>query len=485
MFAAVFFLLGTNSAVFAQDLDIKITVDSSDPTLIQVEGKFLKESGLQNHNWVFRKTYANTRGLAERIRDLELYDAQGQPIKTKKFAAGEFLAETRSKSFKYSVDLGLTHVDSAAAHVSWIEGSHGLVMLNDLLPQFDDIKLAARIIFELPVGWKVTASEKISNDGAFLVEDTKNAVFLVGNGWRELNSDKALGGVKIFSLGQWQFEDAEIVEMANGLVSEYSRLFKTKAIAGINIFLLPFPKPTPPGRWQAETRGRNITIISASMPFKNQALQRLHEQLRHEIFHLWIPNRLNLIGNYAWFYEGFAVYQALKTGVWLGQIRFEDFLSTLGQAYDLHIRTSSDTPFIAHSGSNSGNDSASVYSKGLLVAFLTDIAILRKSQGREDIAAIFRELPFDTGPKRILADANQLLLQMYSTRTELTPIAENYIKGSSKIDLSEYLNYIGVENRDALPFARLRVKPKLTRREKALLNKLGYTRWRKFIKRPR
>ena len=491
LFAAVFLIIAVNTVLYAREIDMKISVDQSDLTSVRIKGKLLEGNVLPTKNWTFLQSHAGVSGLAERVKNFELFDAKGRKISVKKFAEGEFLATREARSFAYDLDLSASNDQTAFAHVSWIANSNGLLMLNDLLPQFVNKKSSAKISFDLPNGWKVSGSKKHSDhannakDEVFIVKDIDNEVFLIGDQWRAINNKSGLDTVNFYSLGKWQFEDSEAVAMAESISSEYAELFGKKEPDHTNIFLLPFPRQTQTGRWQAETRGKNITIISASMPFKNQALQRLHEQLRHEIFHLWIPNRLNVSGNYAWFYEGFAVYQALKTGVWLGQIRFEDFLSTLGRAYDIHVQSTNDRSFIALAKSPSNIVSASVYSKGMLVAFLTDIAILRKTKGRKDIAAIFRSLPFESESDGDRLNANDVILSKFSGRQELDEIIRKYIKGNSKIDWTHYLKYIGVENKGIFPFVRLEVKPKLTGKEKALLNKLGYNRWRKFIRRPR
>jgi hypothetical protein len=116
--------------------------------------------------------------------------------------------------------------------------------------------------------------------------------------------------------------------------------FGTDAANEIFVNVLKFPQQVGFGQWQAETRGRNITIISSDMAFRTQSLQRLHEQLRHEMFHLWIPNGVNLEGNYDWFYEGFALYASLKMAVAMNRIRFGDFLDTLSRAQAIDARQS-------------------------------------------------------------------------------------------------------------------------------------------------
>src|SRR6185295_3042305 len=141
--------------------------------------------------------------------------------------------------------------------------------------------------------------------------------------------------LKLNISGEWLFSDDEMATMAASIFKEHERVFGAVSVSEFCIGVRRFPIPVVTGNWEAETRGNNITIISSDMPFKSQSLQRLHEQLRHEIFHLWIPNGIRLAGNYDWFYEGFALYVSLKSGVLLNRIRFEDFLDTLARAYTL------------------------------------------------------------------------------------------------------------------------------------------------------
>ncbi len=270
--------------------------------------------------------------------------------------------------------------------------------------------------------------------------------------------------------------------MAQSILSEYDKLFGEIPFEKTQIYLIRFPKEIEFGRWRAETRGGNTVILSSSLPFKNQAVQRLHEQLRHELFHLWIPNSLNLSGDYAWFYEGFAVYQALKTGVWLGQIRFEDFLNTISEAYNIVNRVEQKYSLIEVSKSRWQGASASVYSKGLLVAFLCDVAILEKSKGKRDLENIFLEVYQKNNNSNIKKDANESILQVLNSFDELNFIVEKHIKGTEKIDLANYLTSIGIENVGTNSDAKFKLKGKLRGREKAVLEKLGYNRWREILR---
>ena len=180
-------------------------------------------------------------------------------------------------------------------------------------------------------GWKVVSRK---STGQTPSNGNVKTVFVIGAELR--NKAEARSELNIVTTGQWLFDDAESARIAGEIHSEYSKVFRSGPVKKLQIAMLPFPqKNVQKGTWEAETRGASVTVISADMPFKTQALQRLHEQLRHEIFHFWLPNGVNLTGNYDWFYEGFALYQSLKTGVGLNQTRFEDFLDTLSRAHNI------------------------------------------------------------------------------------------------------------------------------------------------------
>jgi predicted metalloprotease with PDZ domain len=285
--------------------------------------------------------------------------------------------------------------EKALAHISWAMDEQGILMLGDLLPQFvaqDSQPISAKIKFELPKDWKILSSEKRMAENTFFVDNIEKAVFLVGKNWRE--SKVTIGNTTLnFAIGgEWNFTDAEASQMAGEIFEEYRKQFGEIPAEKAQISLVHFPKEIKFGRWEAETRGANLTILSSDMPFKTLSLQRLHEQLRHEIFHFWIPNNLALTGNYDWFYEGFTVYQSLKTAVKANRIRFEDFLDTLSQAYNLDNFQSRKVSLVEGAKNRWNGANSQVYSRGMIVAFLSDVALLRKSKGKRSINDIFRQV---------------------------------------------------------------------------------------------
>jgi predicted metalloprotease with PDZ domain len=264
-------------------------------------------------------------------------------------------------------------------------------------------------------------------------------------------------------------------------LESYKNLFGEFAGEKAQINLVPIKNNS--GRWQAETRGNTLTIISGDMPFEKQSVQRLHEQLRHELFHLWIPNNLALTGNYDWFYEGFTVYQSLRTGLEMNRLSFTDFLETLAQALNLANFQNQQISLVEASKTRKSGANPEVYARGLLAAFLCDVALLQKNKRKRDLLEIFREIYQTHRLPKAAQDGNIAVLRILKTRAELRFVVENYIEGTKKIDWTRDLEILGIEEIRENSAVKLRVKDKLNGRQKDLLDKLGYNNWRKLAER--
>ena len=470
--------------VSAQQIEMNIKVVTSSPAVLRVEGRFLQKRQIQNEkNWSFLRSFAGAENLGERISDLTLTDAQNRAVPVKKLMDGEYLAERDADVWSYQINLKPLPNEKAAAHISWLQDERGLLMTGDLLPQFiaNGQPVSAHIKFELPPEWKISTSEKAVAEKTFSVADIEKAVFLVGKNWREVKTDGGKDALNLAISGEWNFTDAEAAAMAHDIFAEYRRSFGEVSGSKIQILLFRFPKEIKSGRWEADTRGTTTTIFSADMPFKTLSLQRLHEQLRHEIFHLWIPNNLALTGNYDWFYEGFTVYKALKTGVETNQIRFEDFLDTLSQAYNADNFQAPQMSLVAASKNRASGANSRVYSRGMLVAFLCDLALLRESGGKRSVNELFQKLLEKHHLPNQPQDGNTAVLNILKSRAELGAIVQKYVEGTDKINWQTDLESAGIEISDDGFNTKLSVKAKLSRRQKDLLDELGYNNWRKIL----
>ncbi len=476
-FAALIFAEIILSALIiaAQNLQVNVKINPVAPSVAQVSGKLPKPS---DKNWFFLKAVANADNLGGRISNFELFDEQNRAIAAKKLIDGEYLADAEAVSFQYQINLAPAPNAATKAHVSWISGEEqGILMLDDLLPQFYENSLtAARIKFDLPDGWKTISAEKLSGENTFEVKNVAKAVFIVGKNWRETKT----ADLNLVISGEWRFSDAEAVQMAGEIFEKYRKLFGEANGEKANIVLAHLPKDAKFGRWEAETRGRTTTITSADKPFEAQSIQLLHEQLRHELFHFWIPNKLNLTGNYDWFYEGFTVYQALRTGLQMNQIRFEDFLATLGEAYNLDSFQTNKVSLIESSKNRWNGANPQVYARGMIVAFLCDAAILKESRGRRSVENLFQEIYQKHKFPNEKADGNAAILNVLKRDKSLDLVVKKYVEGAEKIDWETDLQTFGIETTMENSFVKLNVKAKLSGRQKDLLDELGYNNWRKI-----
>ena len=461
----------------AQTIEVKVKITESNAF---IAGRFIDAPITQNvTNFSFLKSYAGLETLGGRISDVNLFDKNGQKVNYKKLVDGEFLADGDFDKWNYRVNLSVPKSVTALPHVSWVSDEQGILMLGDLLPESAE-KTSAKITFELLKDWRISGVEKASGENVFEVSDVERAVFYIGKNWRE--KEIAVGDAKLNLImsGEWQVTDDEARQTAGDIIAFYEKLFGARHFEKAQVFLGKFPREVNPGRWEAETRGESVTIFSSEMNFKTQSFQRLHEQLRHELFHLWLPNGVNLSGNYDWFYEGFALYQSLKTAVAMNQISFDDFLDTLGRAFSIDTLQSQRKSLIEASKNRWNGANTQIYARGMLVAFLVDSALLQKSKGKSTLGELLREIYQKHRAPNPPQDGNTAILNILQSHGELQPVIAKYIKGAENIVWQTDLDAIGIESAGTENFAtKLKVKAKLNGRQKDLLDKLGYNNWRK------
>ena len=428
-------------------------------------------------NLSFLKQVIGAPDLGLRISDFAARDRAGKTLQLRRFDSTEFAAETLIGTFSYKVDLSPIRDPRSAAHASWLGDENGLLMLDDLLPQpmASGSRQANIVLTTTETNWKFP---EVSAQGIFRVNDVSRAVFVIGKELRERTDQ-----TDVSIAGTWHFSDAEVGAMADGIFDEYRRIFGGQPMDRPRVVLLPFPQANvASGTWEAETRGSTVLLMSSDTVFKSQSLQRLHEQLRHEMFHLWLPNGVNLTGRYDWFYEGFALYQSLKTAVAMNQIRFDDFLDTLSRAFNIDRIQPVRRSLIAASNARWNGAETQLYARGMAVAFLCDITILRESGGKKSAETVFRQLYSTHKFPASQVDANEAVLKVFSNFPGTESIVSSYIKGDGPIDPDRYLSSAGLENSSGAARISLRAREKPDGRQKALLDKLGYNNWRKLTR---
>lgn len=481
-FVTLALILQIFTRVEAQDVDVRVTIGFAGETA-SIRGAFDQSLGtVDRRHLYFRRSEDGYVNTGTRVSDLALYDENGRKVDSKRLIPGEYLANSDFSEWTYQIDLSPSKIKAAAAHSSWLNTTSGVLMLDDLLPQINSSAKSFSTVLklDLPVGWSAYSIGETSHSGNFAIPDLRDSVIILGRDLRTATFQIESARFRLVFSGRWLFTDDEARDIVKEIFSAYRDLFGTLPDKEFQIAFLKFPSEVVPGQWEAETRGSNIIIISSDMPFRTQSLQRIHEQLRHEIFHFWIPNSVELTGDYAWFYEGAALYESLKMAVFLNRIRFEDFLDTLSRAYTLDEGERPRRPLITPGLSyrSSGYSLTRNYARGILVAFLSDVALIRASKGKRNLESVLRTLYAEHRRNLVPIDGNTAVISALG----LGDITERFVLGSDKIDWENTLGEIGLVQQAKGREIVLSVSPKLTGGQKAILNKLGYNSWRKIIK---
>jgi len=459
----------------AQSLTARITIVSLSPARLKVEG----ERARGTKAWSFRNAYGSLLGLGERIENLSLKNASGANVVVRKLASGEYESESEAKRFSYEVNLSAPSVPTDLAHASWLAGERGFLMLGDLLPLVSDQgrNVSASIVgLDTPSGWTVATTETRRADGLFEVNKLEDAVLFVGQNLRKRNRTVGALNFTIAITGDWSFTDENVLSMAADILKEHATAVGGAMPKRAMLMLSPFPQKLGAERWAAETRGETVMILSGQSPSKVAALAQLSVPLTHELFHLWVPNALALDGEYDWFYEGFTLYQALRVGVKLQYLTFQDYLNALGRAFEIYQSVNDRDHFSLIEASKrrwSGAGSL-VYQKSLMVAFLYDLTLRQISGGKRTLDDVYRSLFRYNTDGAARSDGNAAVLAALKSQDGMQDFTRRYIERASAIDLSTAIAPFGLTTQSLGAHTIVRVAGSLTRSQRDLLRKLGY-----------
>ena len=455
---------------YGQTLDVRIKVLSASPPRVRVEGK--RDGG--STAWSVRNFYGSAAGLAERVEKFELFDEGGAVVNVKKLAPGEFSAGRPASRFSYEMKLEPPAFVSDSSHVSWLTADGGLLMLADLLP----LPLAnAKVELTLPDGWKVATNEEARAGGAYVVGDAERAVFAVGRDLRERRGRSGGTSFTLATAGEWAFSDGDAADSAEEILKLHQETLGGAALKRALVVLVPLPQNSAAGSlWSAETRGATVVLVSGRLPSKLAARAQLDGALTHELFHLWVPNGLALGGEYGWFYEGFTNYVALRAGMRRGQLTFADYLNTLGRAYDSYrsARGTKEVSLLEASQRRWAGNAALVYHKGLLVAFLYDLTLMRRTNGKSSLDVVYKELYRRYGRGERREDGDRAVAEILGVTGGMRDFVTRYVEGAEEILLPTLLNPLGLEVKPGGARTHVGVADSLEAAQRELLGKLGY-----------
>jgi predicted metalloprotease with PDZ domain len=434
--------LAASAGIQAQTLKLRIAVASTSPARIRINAEFPEPTDVIS----FPNAYGGVLGLAERIENVEARAAGGEVVAVRKLGPGEFQSSEKFNRTSYEVNLSTPTPPAQGSHVSWLNSAHGLLMLSDLLPR--SIKgpgafSSAQIQLELPAGWSAASNSEKQASLTYFTEESNKTVFLLGPHLQEKSQRIGARDFSVVLSGAWPIAGKDALRVAGKIVEEYSKLTGFELKHNAILILVPFPGDAPPARWTAETRGNAVVLLLGSRGSAKQVKSRLGIVLAHEVFHLWVPNSLNLAGDYDWFFEGFTVYQALLMDLRLHLISVKDYLDTVARVYDSYLSAPDrDTLSLLQASERRWSTSSTlVYDKAMLVAFLYDLELRKVSACNASIADVYRDL---FASRSGHDDGNKLIITLLSGRQGLRHFVANYIDGTDPLDLAVLVRSYGL-----------------------------------------
>ncbi|NNE68559.1 MAG: hypothetical protein HKN33_18480, partial [Pyrinomonadaceae bacterium] len=379
-----FFLLsGTSFGSMFDGVEVEVAKEAGSEIWL-VSGKASGGSASKIKSLSFTDLYADAADLSARISSVKAWASGDRELKLRRFGSGDYQADESINAFSYEINLAPPENLIVAPHVSWSKtvnakfAPRALLKGEDLLPELGDTNF--RIKFRLPEGWSISSDLPAGEGSVYEFMDRGRAVFFMGNGLRVHTKTSSGVTLQFAIVDEWQFDDSVVPGMALEIVEFYRRVFGAVPRSGIQINLMQFPGNFGNDRWRAQTQGATVTIVSSVSTYRNLAEQRLHEQLRHELFHLWIPEAVQLEGEYSWFFEGFAQYQALKAGVKVGRLTFADFLRSMSEAITITSFDRSDLPLHDLASSRWQVGPGVIAARGMTVAFHSDLVLLKQTK---------------------------------------------------------------------------------------------------------
>jgi predicted metalloprotease with PDZ domain len=425
---------------------------------------------------LFRDSYAGVIELGNRIESVEAVEASGKGLKGARVGPGEFRFASKAKSFRYVVNLTAPTSKVAQSHVSWLTSDLGLLMLGNLMPNSSsDHPASAQLIvdFVLPARWSISSAIRTRQAGHYLATEPEKAVFFVGRSLRE--KVKRIGSMEFafVTSSTWAFSDDEALKIAERVINGYAKVTGYQPAERAVVMLAPLTEPTAGQQWSAETRGSTVVLVLGEQGTRALGLGHLGVVFTHELFHLWVPNGLNLSGDYDWFFEGFTLYQALRMALRLGFIDFDEFLKTISRVYASYMSFPDRDKFslIEASERRWTGFSSVIYDKGMLLAFLYDLSLRFRTGNKSSIDDIYRSLfRLTRSPK----DSNKTILEVLNRFDETKEFTRSYIEGKCSIELPQLVESYGISLQPFGSSRRLVINKNLSSDQEKLLHSLGY-----------
>jgi hypothetical protein len=116
-----------------------------------------------------------------------------------------------------------------------------------------------------------------------------------------------------------------------------------------------------------------------------------------------------------------------------------------------------------------------MYARAMVVAFLCDLSLLDSSRTKLSVNGLVGNIYAKHKFSALAVDANEAILAELRSNRILEPLVNKYVLGSDAFDWKTIISNAGLEDTGGL-----KVLPKLSGRQKDVLDALGYNNWRRL-----
>ena len=354
---------------------------------------------------------------------------------------------------RYRVPLTHREIPEVAARAAYefpyLDADHGMLTSWTLfVAPRDPLPERARVVMNLPDGWRSVAPWPSDGPHAFVPKDGRSLLHdLIAVGhwhWHEVQVGDFTGTIAI-APGQDTLEQMA-VEPIRRIIENELALFGLPA-EGKYLFLI--------GRPDLRGFAGSPKTRSMTLAFEPTAVGRgvaaLSHLIAHEFFHTWGAAQFEAPDELRWFNEGFTDYYAYLVSARIGLMRWEEFAGRLGEAMKQCAQNPSfGTLSLADAGGEiffrEGDAYNLVYGGGMLVAAWLDRAIRAQGEGKtlDDFMRAFVNDPRWEHGKRKPDIADFIATLCDYVDADTSSLAEDLVLSPYELDPVELFGGLGI-----------------------------------------
>lgn len=389
------------------------------------------------------------KDLDDPVVFFEAFGASGKSLTSAKLDAHHWRVEADSAD-----SLRLCYTAQLSNHYighrdSFMDASSALILGRQIFITPKDVSRSdITVYFRLPPDWETYTPWQQKNDRYVLghKRHLTGAWFGLGNYVSDqISVDKAQ--ITVAASTELQCTPACLAKYIRDVLLEQAKIFDA-VVEESKLFIF-----TRGDRGAGGTPGWRSLSLSLTSDFTDEMIlapKDMNEMLAahviaHEIFHTW-PTGYPEEGQFGWFSEGFTDYYAFLTLCRMGYLSRIDFHKRLqrenkGLMSDELARQTplGDTNELDSQGKPHG---IIHYIKGMLFAFLLDIEIRRRTDGKKNLDVFMRRMSDEFGAgTHGYCNEDMVCLLDDITGQDMSSLFDDYVYGTRIIDLEDLLRY--------------------------------------------